>query len=111
MSELEKKLEQVADEIIKIYSPCKIQDGKCLGGNPTDCCRKYPEPGCTTCIFLKNGCTKPNLDCKIWFCETALKNMPIEFREAVYSLENIAKQFNLTTHPFLGEPYVGADKP
>lgn len=60
---------------------------------------------------MKKECTNPNLECKIWFCATAINNMNEDVLEMFKALEVIAKKNGLVTRPFIGDTnYVGADK-
>lgn len=105
---LNEKLCDLADDIMYYYNPCKIENGKCLLDE--FCCsrtRFKRQDGKEDCHFLKDGCTFKNLKCKLWFCETAIKNMSQECLEIFKNLENIAKLHGLTRKPFLGESYVG----
>jgi hypothetical protein len=110
MKELNQKLIEITDIFIKKYNPCKINGNSCLAGKDNPCCKisRFGSP----CPFMQNGiCKNPNLECKVWFCETAIKNMDKDCLEAFKSLENISKLYKLINPPYLGDPhYVGADK-
>jgi hypothetical protein len=110
MKELEQKLLEAADILIKHYDPCQIKGSQCIVSKDNPCCKI----SCfgTPCPHMKERkCTNPNIECKIWFCETAIKNMDTQCYEAFRGLEHIAKQYNLASRPFLGDTnYVGADK-
>ena len=112
MDELAGKLIDVADVLIAKYNPCHLKETSCLVNDPSPCCINSIF-GKGMCPYSKdNKCTNRNLDCKIWFCETAIKNMPTEAYDSFKDLENIAKRYGLVKRPFLGDTnYVGADKP
>ena len=74
MTELENKLKELADIFLQMYNLCKINGAECLAGKDNPCCKitRFGRP----CPFMQNGvCKNQNLECKIWFCETAIKNM------------------------------------
>jgi len=109
MTELEQKLCELANLLIEEFNPCQIKDGGCLVSVDNPCCKisRFGSP----CPYMQNKCKNPNLECKIWFCGTSIKNMDSKCLESFKSLESIAKQFNLTKRPFLGDTnYLGADK-
>lgn len=107
---LSNKLLEIADLLMLYYRPCKIEGSKCLAGDPNPCCQhSYFNSG--VCPFYKEGlCANKNLACKAWFCETALNQMDSKCKESFYLIEKIAKIYELYGKPYLGEPYVGADK-
>lgn len=104
------KLVELSDLMIKRYNPCDHRDGKCRGGNPTLCCTDTPfGPG--LCPFWKDRqCTCPNANCKLWFCETALKSMDVKAVEAFKLLQKFSQVYGLMKSPLIGQDYVGADK-
>lgn len=108
---VEQEIIELADALMEKYDPCQLKDGGCLVRNPSPCCdiTRFGR----RCKYSKNNrCTNPNVECKIWFCETAIKNMDPKVYEAFRGLEHIARQFDMTNQPFLGDTnYVGADKP
>jgi hypothetical protein len=102
------------------YDPCGFGDSNgshCIAyGDNNTCCSKdtiYPIEGDVSrkCKYVRNdnSCGNPNLDCKRWFCRTAINNMGPEVYELFKAIEMIGKHFNLVYTPHLGEPYVGCD--
>lgn len=110
LSPLEQKLIELSDVFLKKYNPCQINGNSCLAGKDNPCCKKtrFGSP----CPFMQKGiCMNPNLECKVWFCETAIKAMDKECYKAFIEIERISKQYKLINPPYLGDPhYVGADK-
>lgn len=106
---------EFANLLNKHYNPCKMDGNSCLVGSPNPCCfntRFTPEEGSLNCpSLIENKCTNPNASCRIWLCETALKNLSKEGVAAFYSLQAVAIDYNLMHKPYLGELYFGADKP
>jgi hypothetical protein len=109
MTELEQKLIEMADILMKKYNPCHLEKDSCIGGNPNPCCFNS-QFGKGVCPYLKGGCTNINCGCKLWICETAIKNTDPKCVEALRLLEKVAEIFGLDHDPFIGDPYVGADK-
>jgi hypothetical protein len=74
-----------ADRLMKKYDPCKMNGDRCLGLN-YPCCFNTNNG---TCPDLKDGtiCTRPNIKCKVSFCETAMGAMSDECFEAFKELE------------------------
>ena len=108
MTELEQKLCELANLLIEEYNPCQIKNSGCLVSEDNPCCKisRFGRP----CPYMQGECKNKNIECKLWFCETALKNMSDECKMEFYTLEKIAKTLNLIKRPFLGDPYIGADK-
>ena len=103
---------EFANLLNKHYNPCHIKDGSCLVSNPNMCCFHTRFKEDDTCPHLINNfCTNLNASCRIWLCETALKNLSKEGVAAFYALQAIAIDYNLMHKPYLGEHYFGADKP
>lgn len=110
ISSLEKKLIEMADLLIEYYNPCDLRVGSCRGGDPTLCCTHTPF-GSDVCPFLKeHHCTFQNSNCKLWFCESALKSLDPKAVEAFILLQKFAQVYGLMKSPMIGLPYVGADK-
>jgi len=112
MSELELGLSAVVDCLIRMYDPCKMQGPGCLVNKVNPCCQSHTR-FCRDgpCMHLTSeGCGMPNLECKIWFCNTAMKSMDPKCLESMKALENIAKLHGMISRPFLGGAYVGADR-
>jgi hypothetical protein len=75
----ELKFEQlwsVVDQFMLRINPCDIVDGTCLNAREGDgdnfccgSCEHLNEKGC--------GTTKP-LTCRVWLCQTAVDNLPLE---------------------------------
>lgn len=107
---LNEKLCDMADALILFYDPCQMKGSVCKVGNPNPCCA-YTRFGKDGCPFWHGKCEFRNAKCKLWFCETALKNADPKFIESVKILEQMAKLYTFTRHPLLGESYIGADKP
>lgn len=110
MTDFEQKLIEITEILIKIYDPCKIKNGSCLVGNPVPCCLNPYFDISKPCPFIGKECKKNRkLDCRIWFCKTALKNMSERCKKSFYALEEIAKLHGLIQKPYLGERYLGID--
>lgn len=107
--EIRDSLIKLSDILMDYYNPCEIYGSRCRVGDPNPCC-KHTIFGEGVCPFLKETCTNPNVDCKLWFCETAINNMEPECIESFKALEQLARVHKLIRKPFLGQPYVGADK-
>ena len=107
------KLYDLADVLINYYNPCQIKDNACklvqdIKNDDKFCCMFYSKDGKEKCVFLKDsGCAFRNIKCKLWLCETAIRGTDIKCIEALKSLESLAKLYDLTRRPHLGEHYVG----
>ena len=110
-----KSLYDLSNTLMNRYNPCQINGHSCLAGKENPCCCNvtiYSESGDVGCkYFIDDKCTKPNLECATWFCATAIKNMSAEVFDVFKAVETLAKHFNLISMPYLGQPYVGADRP
>lgn len=105
-------LENKIDYIISYYNPCRIDGSSCLVSKQNPCCyhTRFKQNGLCP-YMIDNQCTNPNLECKLWFCKTCIDNMDSECFKSIIVLESIAREYNLISRPFIGDPYVGADKP
>lgn len=103
------KLCDLADLLILHYDPCARRQGQCRRGY--SCCygRWYlPFNQEGRCPLLgDSGCTVRDASCKLWFCESVLRQADPKCIEAFYALEKVLKVFELGGHAFLGERYVG----
>lgn len=99
----------VADALMRRYDFCGIRGCACKGGDPNPCCiNSMYGPG--LCPHWQDKCTNPNPDCKLWICETAIKTCDPNCLEQLKTLEAIGRKYDLVHEPFIGDPYVGADK-
>jgi hypothetical protein len=80
------KLYNEAEELIKLYNPCQIENGICLRARK-DKCKSFCCHGCKH--LTEKGCSanKP-LPCKIWFCYIAFDNLPDKARFKIQMLKN-----------------------
>lgn len=117
---LNEKICDLAEAILHYYNPCELGKDSCLlsrkmGSNTVTCCYEtlFDKHGDAErrCQFLKEegGCGFRNVFCKIWLCATAIQNSP-QCVEDLKDLENLAKRYDLTRRPFLGQRYVGMTK-
>lgn len=106
---LNEKVCDIADALMLYYNPCELHDFKCKAGNPNSCC-KHTRFGDGVCPFLKTTCTFRNTKCKLWFCATVLKDIDPKFINSIKILEQFSDLYSLISKPFIGQPYVGADK-
>lgn len=110
MTELEQKVCEIADILMKEYDPCKWNGDACLVGNPSPCCI-HTRFGKNGCPFSKDRkCIHPNAHCKLWFCYTAVKSMDPKVVEAFTLLERFGNLFGFVGKPFIGQGYRGADR-
>jgi hypothetical protein len=110
MIEKNKILMDMLDFIIQEFNPCKLDGDKCLIGNNT-CCFHTPFKANDVCPHLNKGqCSNPNYSCKAWYCETAINNMKSNCKNLVFAVERILIDNDLISHPYLNEPYYGADR-
>ena len=116
---LNEKLCDLIDAILYYYNPCQIKDNSCLLVNDMrndkrQCCYRSHFASRTEdkyCPFLKSdGCSFRNANCKIWLCETAIKNADPKCLESLKNLENISKIYTLGRGPYLREHCVGKNK-
>lgn len=103
------------DALIRLYDPCCLCGHSCLVSEKNPCCFntrfKREDPNDIRCLYLgENGCTYPNLECRIWFCDTAIKAMNPECLRGVIEIEAEAKRLGLISPPYIGDHYYGADK-
>jgi len=95
--QLHNKLCSIAELTLHNYNPCRILDGKCIGGENIVCCTgtRFNRKDTRRCYFLsENGCTAPNIECRVYLCKTAKEKYP-ECALVLQQLENIARQFHL----------------
>jgi hypothetical protein len=110
MIERNKILMDVLDFIIQEFNPCRIDGDQCLIGKNTCCFHTHFKEN-DFCPHLRNGtCTNPNHNCKSWYCETSVNNMSPNCKNLVFALERILIGYDLVDHPYLNEPYYGADR-
>lgn len=111
--QLEIALLSLCDATMEEYNPCHMKDGDCLRGNPVPCCsgriwnlewRKENGRGCK--YMVEGKCLNPNLKCKSWICQDALKTIDPECLGILQAVEEIGKNFGLIGRPFLGQPHV-----
>lgn len=107
---LNEKISDIADGLMLHYNPCEMEGSSCKVGDPNPCC-KHTRFGTNGCPFWHDACTFRNVECKIWFCGTAVTDMDEKCLMAFKLLEQLALLFDLTKRPLIGEPYVGADRP
>ena len=102
---LEESLIKVADVLMEYYNPCHRSLNKCLVELPHGC--PNSEGTCSRCDFLVGSeCGKVNLNCKLWFCITAIMENK-ECAEDFRILESLAIRYGLVRRPYLGQRYVG----
>jgi len=80
---LNEKICDIADGLIAFYNPCQMKNGGCKAGPNNPCCKhtRFSKDGCP---FMTNGkCGFRNTKCKLWFCETALKDADPKFIETI----------------------------
>lgn len=108
--QLHNKLCELVDLFLYYYNPCKIEGNKCAAADPNPCCINS-RFGKGTCPFMgANGCRFQNIDCKLWLCETAIKGIDEKCLQAFKLIEETTKLYGLAHRPYIGSPYVGADK-
>lgn len=97
---LHSKLCSLADLVLLYYNPCKAVRGSCLKADPNPCCvrtRFKKMTASNECFFLgDDGCTFPNIECKVWLCSVSRKNASQECLTILSQIENIAKSYGLT---------------
>lgn len=104
------KLCDLVDVLLNYYNPCNICGSGCRVSKENPCCFDT-RFGKGKCPFLINDkCVNRNIECKLWICETAIKNTEPECIEALKVLEQFSQIFGLINGQLLGEPYIGADK-
>lgn len=107
----------MTDLVLKYYDPCQNANNGCLVNREKNpCCISgtvFSNPRSGPCPYLNDGeCGHPNVSCKIWLCETAMKNVDPACVELLKNIERIAIQFGWMDKPYLGEPYKGgSDNP
>jgi len=108
---LNEKVCDIADALILYYNPCKMDGPACKVGNPNPCCThtRFSKNMCP--FWQSNKCNFRNVSCKIWFCETALKDVDPKFVEMIKLLEKVTSLYGLMEAPLIGEGYIGADRP
>ena len=117
MDVMYKLLFEIADRVMLLYDPCKLDGGRCLAGDPNPCCCNktvYPRDDINDfrCRHYEDGkCLFPNLGCRIWLCSTAIRQADPKCIEVLTAIEVIAKVYGFVEPPYLGEPYCGADNP
>lgn len=86
LSVLYDKLYEEAGLILVKHNPCKIEKGRCFGGDPC----------CDDCGYLskKKGCTAKSLVCKLFLCNEARKKFP-QCAAALNALEKKAAKSHL----------------
>jgi hypothetical protein len=107
---MNEKICDIADALILYYDPCKMNGSACKAGDPNPCC-KHTRFGTDGCPFWDGKCDFRNAKCKLWFCETAIKDTDSRFIDSIKTLEQLGKLYALTSRPFLGQGYIGADRP
>lgn len=90
---LHNKLCELTDLLTYIENPCNWENGKCKFGK--GCCYLYQRfDGDGTCDFLgKEGCTIPNIHCKLYFCDEV--ELSPRFRSAIDTLKKISKDYGV----------------
>lgn len=106
---LDQRICDLADVLMLHYNPCGVGNGKCRRGYW--CCygrHWLPFNAEGACPLLdESGCTVRRAGCKLWFCETVLREVDSRCVAAFRVLEGLLKLYELSGRPWLGERYVG----
>ena len=97
---------RLTEAVIEKYNPCKIVGSGCIAGDPVPCCSGK----IASSVNCNGVCKSPGLDCRIWFCRTALSGADKDCVDTIKDIERIAIRYGLIGHPYLYERYCGENR-
>ena len=106
---LDKHLYAIGELLMEYYDCCHIEGDQCRAGKNMCCVNSvFGEGLCPH--WRDNACQNPNADCKLWICQTAIKNTDERCIKSLILLEQFAGLYGLLRAPIIGLPYSGADR-